>query len=560
MPKSSKTLIPTITEILSSPAIKPLIDNLSPATVITTSKSVLDEIRTEVMSVATEMRMPDLPELIQKIVTRLKEREPTIERPLINATGILFHPEFGAPPLAIEALEQMLQAASRERGARCTQPSRDPKLSHFAYSYDSTVMMLKELCEAEDAMLVDSSLLAKELVFACFARKKDAILSRSEAYENESGERLTDLMRLFGVRPREVGSANRTKTEDYLDAFSSRTGLVYLASRVYANCRFALERELLRDEHVRDFEHQSGFASYKSEERHREGKPQQNFLARSLSALSEETKKRHIPLVMDLQLALYRKLDIPGLENVPILRRCCASGADLVILSGRFLLGGPECGLILGKRQYIEKLRKHPFHHAMLPTPMSLAGLHTVLALHLSKNHLGETNIPVLRLLGASVENLRNRASRLVPLIDAAQSVQSVFYASNEVPLFAEQCPLRLPSYRIHLQPYGRGAEEFGEALLHGNPGIVTNLRFPHRDATWHAASGSWNEMELQNSTNPTLGEATLDSSEFHRERESFDPNNPFANEAPWIEIDLRSVPAKYDIEILNAIETLGKE
>lgn len=555
MPKPTKNLFPTISEILATPMIKPLVDNLNPGAVITTTKNVLDEIRSEMKSVATEMRMPDIAELVQRIIARLKEQEPILERPLINATGILFHPEFGAPPLAPEVLEQMLLAATRQKGARCTNPGEGANSPHYSYSYNSTVLMLKELGEVEDALILDHPIFTKQLVFSVFGREKNAILSRAEAYEGDQEGRIVEMMKLFATKPREVGSVNRTTTADYERAIHPRTGIIYLASRVYAQCRFALELEWEREEHRLEFEEESalGNPQHAHAAHSRESRTEKfsSPLVPVFAKLSAAAREEHIPLIMDLQLASFRKIDQPGLERIPILSQCCTSGVDLVLIGGGAFFGGPDCGLILGRKEWIGKLRKHPLLKSFLPSPMMLAGLHAVLALHLSKDqHVGESRIPILRILSTPAENLQNRARRLTPLIHAAKSVEEAFYTDSQVPLFHEDCPVELSSCEIHLKPRAISAQEFEKALLLCVPGIVAKIRSPHSHC---------GVLRTQQKTprNPP-GKESDNPHEFYRSEIPRDGTSPFGGDSDWISIDLRCISPVHDSTLVEAIESIG--
>ncbi len=538
MPKSN--LFPTINEILSSPMIKPLVDHLHPAAVITTARGVMDEIRTEMMSVATEMRMPDISELVQRILARLKEQVARLERPLINASGQLYHSEFGNPPLAFEVIERMLAASDRGEGALCTIPTEQPVASPYAFSHDSAVLMLKELTQAEDAIVLESVVAAQQLVAFALAGEKETLLSRSESYESERGYRLVDLLRLCGTTVFEVGASNRTTLEDYRNGLSDRTGLVYLASRGYNSCRLALENERLAQRRREKFEESFGQNHASSEEE--KGEILQNVV---FAELSDIMRQEEIPILLELQFAAFRDLGPLGLKEVPVLSRCLVEhAADLVICTGGGLIGGPECGILLGRRHWIEAIRKHPLLPAFLPGPMSLAGLQAALEIHLAKDFSGDVRIPLMQLLSTSLDNLRNRANRLAPQITAIPGIAEVFYTTEPVPVFGEDIPLTLPGCQLHLRPNGQSAKSLAEALLRGSPGVVVAVRGgvkSKQDSGKGAASPGSKEEKVP---------------EYFRAGRLEEGINPFGENGDWIVIDLRSVPAKFDLPLLEALNT----
>ena len=546
MPKSSIFPLPSISEILASPMIKPLVDHLHPSTVLTTTKSVLDELRAEMKLVAAEKRMPDITELVQRIITRLNEHDRVVERPIVNATGIIFHPEFGDPPLSIDVLEQMLAASDRGIGATCTEPLKETGIPHFPYSYDSVVLMLRELTGFEDALIFDNVILAKQLVISTFCGEKEAVLARCESYETEQGERLIDLMKLLGTGIIEVGAANRVRIEDYETAINEGDpGLIYMASRAYANCKFGLDVSASQQFESGKFDLHYDAVNPNSNEALKEKKEEKTTpTVQSLVVqLCTVVKRDDIPVLLDLQLASFRDLTPFGLKAIPTVSRLAQSGADMVLFSGGGVIGGPGCGIIVGRKTAIDRIRNHPLFRAFSPSPMVLAGQHAVLSLYLLKKQLGETRIPVMQLIGTTLDNLRNRAARMTPQIAASEAVDEAFYTVGSVPLLAEGGPLNLPTCKILMNPNKIAAHDFASKLLSTDPGIIVSIISPHSTKTC---------IPSVKTTTPEKND-----DEWFRPGLPADGSNPFGVTDDWVEIDLRSVQAKYDLSIIEAIQTL---
>src|SRR5690349_8651736 len=294
-------------------------------------------------------------------------REPQLRR-VLNASGVIVHTNLGRAPLPEAALERVSAVArgysnleydlgSGARGSR----------------QDHCGEVLRRLTGAEAALVVNNNAGAVLLALAALAEGRDVIVSRGELIEIGDGFRIPEVLARSGARLVEVGTTNRTRAADYERAIRDETAL------------------LLRV-------HQSNFRVVGFEERPR------------LEEVAAVARRHGLPLVDDLgsgHVSASNRL-LLGQEE-PTARESLAAGADLVCFSGDELLGGPQAGIVLGRAELVERLRRHPLQRALRIDKLSLAALEGTLLLHLE----APERIPVLRTLAQTAADVRERAERL---------------------------------------------------------------------------------------------------------------------------------------------------
>jgi L-seryl-tRNA(Ser) seleniumtransferase len=328
-------------------------------------RSVLDDYRSQIRQGA-DAPMPAL--MHDDIRVRVEATMRATLYPVINATGVILHTNLGRAPLSPAALKAMqdvggvyanleYDAATGERGSR----------------YSHATRLLTRLTGAADALIVNNCAAALMLALAAFARGKDVVISRGQLVEIGGGFRIPEILEQSGARLVEVGTTNRTRIADYENALTEQTALLM---RVHSsNFRIV------------------GFAESAGLD--------------ELSALA----RRHDLLVLD-DLGSGALLDTAkyGLAHEPTPMESLQAGADLVCFSGDKLLGGPQAGLIVGKRDAIARLRKHPMTRALRVDKVTLAGMHATL-LHYMKDEVTK-EIPIWRMIAAKKERLRERADK----------------------------------------------------------------------------------------------------------------------------------------------------
>jgi L-seryl-tRNA(Ser) seleniumtransferase len=295
-------------------------------------------------------------------------RAPRLRR-VLNATGVIVHTNLGRAPLAAEALERVVEAARSYSNLEyeLEEGRRGSRQEHVADA-------LRRLTGADAALVVNNNAAAVLLALAALAEGREVVVSRGELIEIGDGFRIPDVLARSGARLREVGTTNRTRASDYERAVGPETGA------------------LLRV-------HQSNFRVV--------GFTEQPTVAK----LASVARRHGVPLVDDLGSGV-----LVGLEDEPSARESLAAGADLVCFSGDKLLGGPQAGVVVGRGELVERLRRHPLQRAVRADKLTLAALEGTLALYLEPGRAG-SEVPVLRMLEEPAESVRARAARLAEAV-----------------------------------------------------------------------------------------------------------------------------------------------
>jgi L-seryl-tRNA(Ser) seleniumtransferase len=375
----------------------------------------VDAARTVIARAREEIRAgADPGDLEQRLADEVAAaRRPQLRR-VVNATGIIAHTNLGRAPLAAEALARVMEAARGYSNLEydLARGSRGSRQDHVA-------PLLGRLTGAEAALVVNNNAAAVMLALAALAEGREVLVSRGELIEIGDGFRIPDVLARSGARLREVGTTNRTRAADYERACGSETAL------------------LLRV-------HQSNFRLVGFTERP------------TLAELSQVARSHEVPLVDDLGSGA-----LAGLGDEPTARESLTAGADLVCFSGDKLLGGPQAGIVVGRAELVERLRRHPLQRALRADKLTVAALEGTLALHLE----APERIPVLRMLREDVTAVRERAERLAELVGGAVEETVARAGGGALPL------AELPSYACAVE------EELATKLRTGEPPVVALVR-----------------------------------------------------------------------------------
>jgi L-seryl-tRNA(Ser) seleniumtransferase len=340
-------------------------------------------------------------------------RAPSLRR-VLNATGVIMHTNLGRAPLAEEALAQV-----HEVGRGYSNLELDLAEGARGSRQDHCAAILRRLTGAEAALVVNNNAAAVLLALAALAEGREVIVSRGELLEIGDGFRIHEVLARSGARLVEVGTTNRTRAADYERAVGPETAV------------------LLRV-------HQSNFRVVGFTE---------------LPSLAEVAGVAHLhdlPLVDDLGSGVLAEL--PG---EPSAKEAVAAGADLVCFSGDKLLGGPQAGIVVGRADLVERLRRHPLQRALRADKLSLAALEGTLRLYLD----APERIPVLRMLHEEVEAVRARAERLASLVGGTVEETVGRVGGGALPL------AELPSFACAVE------ESLAAPLRAGEPPVVGIVR-----------------------------------------------------------------------------------
>jgi L-seryl-tRNA(Ser) seleniumtransferase len=356
-------------------------------------------------------------DLVERTLEELAAaRAPSLRRAL-NATGVIVHTNLGRAPLAEAALERALEV-----GRGYSNLEFDLGAGSRGSRQDHVAGILRRLTGAEAALVVNNNAAAVLLTLAALAECREVLVSRGELIEIGDGFRIPEVLARSGARLRELGTTNRTRAADYEGAVGPETAL------------------LLRV-------HQSNFRVVGFTE------------LPSLEELSAVARRHGLPLVDDLGSGV-----LVHLEGEPSAKESLSAGADLVCFSGDKLLGGPQAGIVVGRAELVERLRRHPLHRALRADKLTLAALEGTLGLYLDPPK-ALRKVPVLRMLNEPLEEVRARAGRLAAAVGGEVEETVARVGGGALPL------AELPSCACAVE------QDLAPALRAGDPPVVGVLR-----------------------------------------------------------------------------------
>jgi L-seryl-tRNA(Ser) seleniumtransferase len=361
--------IPSVDELLLQPRLLALAEKSGRSLVTQAVRNVLAEFRAHVKSEPSQSAVPnleafDLARFETRVIADVEAAVTPSLRRVINATGVVLHTNLGRAPLSQAALAQINASAAGYSNleydvARGERGKRDVHTGRF----------LAELVGAEAAIVVNNNAAAVFLVLNALAKGAEVIVSRGELIEIGDGFRIPDIMNESGALLREVGTTNRTRLRDYERAITDRTRLLL---RVHpSNFRI------------------TGFTE----------RP-------SLAELVELGERFHLPVYEDLGSGCIADLSANGIAE-PVARASCDAGASVITFSGDKLLGGPQAGIIAGKKEFVDRIRSNPLFRALRVDKLTIAALEATLQSYLC-GALDE--IPALRMIRLSQEEIARRA------------------------------------------------------------------------------------------------------------------------------------------------------
>jgi L-seryl-tRNA(Ser) seleniumtransferase len=408
--------LPSVDEVLRTETARLAIERFGRQPVVAGVRAALAEAR------SNGARGAGAEGLAASALVQLESEAAPSLRPVFNLTGTVLHTNLGralfAEPAVTAATTAMRSAVALEfdlEGAR--RGERD----------DHVRALLCELTGAEDATVVNNNAAAVLLVLNTLAKGREAIVSRGELIEIGGAFRMPDIMRSAGAKLVEVGTTNRTHLKDYAGALGPKTGLIL---KVHTS-NYRIE----------------GFVA--------------EVGAREIAVIARE---HNVPLVNDLGSGTLADLARFGLAHEPTVAEAVAEGADLVTFSGDKLLGGPQAGFVVGRRDLIARISRNPLKRALRLDKVRLAALEATLKLYRDPDRLAE-RIPTLRLLARPRAEIDVVARRLAPVvaskIGAGYSVHVIACASQ---IGSGALPLEsVPSAALALRP--RAVRGRGRAL-----------------------------------------------------------------------------------------------
>ena len=369
--------LPAIDKLLATTLLTELAETQPHILIVEAAQQTVDNLRRHLLDEKTAPPDVELESVAAEVAVRVAELAAPSLRQVINVTGTLLHTNLGRAPLCSAALQAITRIAQGYSNLEfdLAAGQRGKRFSHVEE-------LICRLTGGEAATVVNNNAGAVMLCLAALAGGRSALVSRGELIEIGGSFRIPDIMAVSGVDLVEVGTTNKTHLNDYRDAISEQTALILKVHT--SNYRIL------------------GFTEAVSGE-----------------TLAELAQQHQIPVLEDLGSGLLIDLAPYGLPKEPTVREALKTGIDLVTFSGDKLLGGPQAGIIVGRRAVIDKVRKHPMARALRIDKLTLAALEATLQLYLDPQ-TALTNIPTLQMLAVPAEELHQRCEKLLPKLQGS--------------------------------------------------------------------------------------------------------------------------------------------
>ncbi|MGQ9569435.1 MAG: L-seryl-tRNA(Sec) selenium transferase [Thermodesulfovibrionales bacterium] len=425
--------LPSVDEILRSERGKMWLKVYPRKYVIQSIREVLDSRRKEILTGKTSNISEE---------SMLAEIEGTIHRlssyslkPLINATGVVIHTNLGRSLLSEKALENIKKVSGSYSNLEY-----DLKAGKRGKRYTHVVRVLREVTGAEDALVVNNNAAAVFLCLNTLSKGKEAIVSRGELVEIGGSFRMPEVMSASGTILREVGTTNKTRLHDYENAINDNTALIVKV-------------------HKSNFK-VSGFVDEVP-----------------IEELVELGRRYEIPVMFDLGSGCLIDLKPYGIYDEPVVRDIVKTGIDITTFSGDKLLGGPQGGVIVGKKDYIEKIQKNPLTRAIRIDKLTLAGFEVTLMEYIDEEKAVE-NIPTLKLLLQKPEVIRERAKNIAKRLKKEIKDLRIDVMPDTSRAGGGSLPeLDFPTYVVAIRSDKISVNDIEERLRNGNPPIISKIK-----------------------------------------------------------------------------------
>ncbi|MGB4595754.1 MAG: L-seryl-tRNA(Sec) selenium transferase [Anaerolineaceae bacterium] len=359
--------IPSVDFLLTLPPATQLVQEYGHSWVVNTLRETLEGIRN---SIANGSTLPANSEIMDEVSHLLASQSAISIRKVINATGVLLHTNLGRAPLSSASLESL-----REVEDSYTNLEFDLETGKRGNRSVHAQDLLTRLLQTEAALVVNNNAAAVLLILSALAKGKKVAISRAQMIEIGGGFRIPEVMRQSGAKLYEIGTTNRTHLSDYQTALDEGSEMILVAHP--SNYKIV------------------GFTTQPG-----------------LSELSQLAQTYQVPLVYDIGSGAILDTASYGLSHEPMVQEALIEGADLVCFSGDKLLGGPQCGIIVGRKDLIAELSKHPLYRALRPDKLILLTLSATLLSYLKGK--ADTEIPLYHLLSRSLEDLQKTAQAVV--------------------------------------------------------------------------------------------------------------------------------------------------
>ncbi len=435
---SSKELfrkLPKVDILLKEEKVETLCEEYGRGFVVECIRAELEHARALIASEHVEMSEEYLENFVQHVEKRVEMEAEYPLRKVINATGIILHTNLGRAPLGKIHLDAVAQAMCNYSNLEYNLETgkRGKRWTHYAD-------LISKIAGTESAIAVNNNAASLTLIFSALAKGKEVIVSRGESIEIGGKFRIPEVIEQSGATLREVGTTNRTRIADYENAINENTGaLLKVHTSNYKVVGFTEEAEL--------------------------------------EEIVELGKKYNLPVIMDLGSGVLVDLEKYGLAHEPTVQEQVKKGADLVCFSGDKLLGGPQAGIIVGKKSFIEKLEHYPLMRAIRLDKCAIAALSATFREYMDEARAVK-NIPVLNMIARPLEELKAQAEELLAELKDDENFASFVVEQSISMVGGGSLPgEELASYAVTIQPNTLSCEELTEKMRHLSTPIIAYIK-----------------------------------------------------------------------------------
>jgi L-seryl-tRNA(Ser) seleniumtransferase len=424
--------LPKVDSILSEPRIKSL-EGVPRTVIVECIREILDTYRKNILSEKISNFSQEV--IIDDILKNIKKKNSMHLRRVINATGTVLHTNLGRAVLAKSAVEAVVNISV---GFNNLEFNLEEGVRGSRYSHVEDLIC--KITGAEAAVVVNNNAAAVMLALSTLCKGKEAIVSRGQLVEIGGSFRVPAVMEQSGAKLVEVGTTNRTHLHDYEDAINENTGAILKVHQSnYKILGFTEEVEIEK--------------------------------------LVELGKKYNIPIIEDIGSGVFIDMSKYGLTYEPTVQDSIKKGIDVVTFSGDKMLGGPQAGIIAGKKKYIDMMKKNQLTRALRIDKMTLAALEATLRLYLDEEKAVK-EIPGLNMLTKSLETLKKDAQRLAKMMRAKLKDKAIIEIKEDSSqVGGGAMPLeRLETYVVAIKPNNKSIEEVEMLLRHSDIPIVSRI------------------------------------------------------------------------------------
>lgn len=426
--------LPSVDEVLKSPDGKKWLSQFQRKIVIEAVREVIALKRREILEGGTADLSPAaLSAEIGQMIVRLSSFSLL---PLINATGIVIHTNLGRAVLSEKILDNV-----REAGSSYSNLEYDLAGGKRGKRHTHTKRLLKDITGAEDAFVVNNNAAAVLLCLNTMAQDREVIVSRSELVEIGGSFRIPDVMASSGAVLREVGTTNKTHLSDYENAVTDNTALILKV-------------------------HQSNYKIIGFTE----GVPIEDLVSLG--------RKHDLPVMYDLGSGCLIDLKPYGILDEPSVSDIVETDVDIVSFSGDKLLGGPQGGIIVGKKRHLEKIQKNPLARAVRIDKLAIAAFEATLMEYLDPEK-AKTEIPVLNMLLQSPSEIQVRAKKIALELRKITGAASISVVPDSSKAGGGSLPeIAFPTFAVSIRPAGLSVNELESRLRSGTPSVIARIKF----------------------------------------------------------------------------------